>query len=162
MKCLFHRLKIDDILLFLAVKAHCVLANIMGSLIKSWSSSCSIKKTLWPLMAPWHLIIMACTGPQHIRPGAAGAETLSVPDMWMIQPKPRRHLSYRLQNVTSALGVLFPSVFRFASQRDERNKKRIVNKIVISRNFVDCLQWWYGSGSEKNLGRVWRLCRGFW
>ena len=87
-------------------------------------------------------------------------ETLSAPDLWMIRPKPRRHLSYRLQNVTSALGVLFSSVFRFASQSEKRNKNRIVNKIVISRNFVDCLQWWYGSDSEKNPGRVWRLCLG--
>jgi len=89
-----------------------------------------------------------------------GTETLSAPDLWMIRPKPRRHLSYRLQNVTSALGVLFSTVFRFASQSEKRNKNRIVNKIVISRNFVDCLQWWYGSDSEKNRGRVWRLCWG--
>ena len=76
----------------------------------------------------------------------------------MIQPKPRRHLSYRLQNVTSALGVLFPSVFRFASQRDERNKKRIVNKIVISRIVYSDDDM--ARVQRKNRGRVWRLCGG--
>ena len=165
--CFFHRLKtlevkINDILLFFAVKAHCVLAHIMGSLIKSWSSSGPIRRLCDPMMT-WHLIIprsapgLNTSGPSQGPPGQRHCQCQT---WWMIQPEPRRHLSYRLQNVTSALGVLFPRVFRFASQRDERNKKRIVNKIVISRNIVDCLQWWYGSDSEKNRGRVWRLCRG--
>ena len=136
----------------------------MGSLIKSWGSSGSIKKTPRPHEGyTWHMITPRPGLIQHISPeSGTGPETLTAPDLWMIRPKPRRHLSYRLQNVTSALGVLFSSVFRFASQSEKRNKNRIVNKIVISRYFVDCLrlQRWYGSDSEKNRGRVWRLCLG--
>ena len=142
-------------------RIYCVLVNIMGSLIKSWGSSGSIKKTPRPHDGDLTHDYTPTRPDTDISPeSGTGPETPSAPDLWMIRPKPRRHLSYRLQNVTSALGVLFSSVFRFASQSEKRNKNHIVNKIVISLNFVDCLQWWYGSDSEKNRGRVWRLCLG--
>ena len=95
-------------------------------------------------METWHLGWVVWWWPQPVtglktsitvRGRPTIAETLPVPDPWMIHLQAPRHLSYWLQNVTSTLWVLFLTDLPVSQTRNETQTK------LLSRNWVVDLKY---------------------